>query len=579
VALSEKDLRILLKIDPRTDAMAKAIKGLGASIDKVYQDAIGGATKWSNQQVFTLRDAVKGFAAQREEMNKLKILMAPDVLAERVRLEAQETAILQEHNKLLSELRDKDPLAQENKRFAVQQEMTAELRRQRDVIKEVDALSDPKHLREKVALEHQLSVAQGRREIAQLGQVTPQQVQEQAQVQRQVMTARGRQERAETVAEFRQAPLHEKFGQVHKALQGGEGLVGKGISLAGTGALGEGAMAAAGPAGTIATIALTAAKVVGKIAVAPLQAVGAGLDFMSSGLHELQGSLGPVGLGFTVLGKSIDMVSKVIPVVGPMVSKAFMGILGPMKDITGSLVSMAAVASPGAFKIWTMALEDVQGVIGQTFTPVLQIMTEGVRLFGDVLATVLPSMDEMTAILDEVRPAFNSLKNEIKAFFGEFGSTIRGFISGGLRVLMNVLGQVMRFIGQLTRTLGNFMRGLGLAGPQESVEGRSVGAAARPAQIQGLEEYSQQLQRAAFMGPSNQGVSPQVDAVNWLQTINSSILELPMRIALAINEFVNPLSNRNINSIAQGGLYARELSPAGLSTAIVEGFRQLLGGE
>src|SRR5262249_36541024 len=130
-------------------------------------------------------------------------------------------------------------------------------------------------------------------------------------------------------------------------------------------------------------------------------AIGGGI---SAGLHPLPGPLRPMGL---------------LPL--PAV----------FKDITSSMVRMASVASPAAFRAWAVALEDVQGVIGRTFVPVLNLMREGVRLFGDVLAEVLPNQQEVGAALAEFRQAFRDMGREVRAVMATAGPDIRDVLIAG----------------------------------------------------------------------------------------------------------------------------------------------------
>jgi hypothetical protein len=499
MALSQQDLTLALKLDPHTDAMAKAIKELGSGIDEVYKDALKNVTTWDTSQAKAIRDQVKGLQQQRTELEKIRTLMEPDLLKEQLDIDLKREVLLLRRQKIVEEMQEKNPLAK--------------------------MLESHK--------EHQKHV--------------------------------------DTAKDFQKMSGMQKISHAQKALEGGEGIGGKVVNLMGSGALGSGAAAAAGPAGMAIAAAMAVKKALVTIGTAPAKAVGDGLEAVSSGLHELQGPLGPVGLGFSMLTKGAEVAGNALklvsPVIGKVLAKSAKIVLGPLKEITQSLVSMVQVASPGAFKLWTMALEDVQGVIGQSFTPVLEMMTEGVGLFGDVLATVLPNMDEMNEILNVIRPAFEDLKNELKSFFTEFGATIRQFISQGLMVLMKVLGAMMRVVGGMVRMVGDFMRLLGMSSPGGEMRS-SRGAAARPTQMQGLEEYSRQLQLSAFMGP---GGSPQDQQVSLLGQINVTLNNLPERIAYALATILS-------RSTAGRVLNAPTTTAVGIAEAIYGGWQRITGG-
>ncbi len=329
----------------------------------------------------------------------------------------------------------------------------------------------------------------------------------------------------------------------------GGGEVVKGTTDAATSAAG----AAGGPAAAAGVgMAVQAAKAIGKAAVAGLSApaklVGTVMTSLTSGLKELQGPLGPIGLGFNAVAKGGQLLSKSLGMVsavgGKALGKSFDAVIGPAKELTNTLVQMAAVASPGTFKIWTMALEDVQGVIGQTFTPILSTMTEGVRLFGDVVATILPDMSEMNAVLDEMRPDWEGLKNEIRSFAAEFGPSIREGLITVFRHLASAAGLAARGVGWLTQQLGVFLRNMGFsAAPGEQGMRSSQGAAARQASITGLEDYQRQLLTSAFSQPAGASDSPQVQTVNWLASIHGVLTT----IQRAVDNFIRDAQNAGNN--------------------------------
>lgn len=195
---------------------------------------------------------------------------------------------------------------------------------------------------------------------------------------------------------------------------------------------------------------------------APAKLANDALMTLGHTLSELGGSLGPIGAGFDLLtagANKIGDVVKSIPIVGqllgPMMDQITM-VPGIVKDIVATLTGFAAKASPAVFKQFQVAIEDVQGVIGQRFVPVLEVMTDFVRLFGDVLHTILPDIQTMRAMVAPIRMFFSALREELNLLFRMFGF-------GGLS--------------------------------------SSFGAAAQPAQIGGALDYQRHLQTAAYSQP------------------------------------------------------------------------------
>src|SRR5437868_2040049 len=288
------------------------------------------------------------------------------------------------------------------------------------------------------------------------------------------------------------------------------GQVGKGAGGAVGGIVGT---LVGGPAGAVVGGAIGGAVghglegAAGAGLAAPASLASAGLSTLSHSLQELQGPLGPIGIGFDVLGDSLAKVSdiiKSIPLVGSLLgplSDVLAGIPSIFKDITTTLVNFAAKASPGVFTTWQRALEDVQGVIGRTFVPVLEIMRDGVKLFGDVLANILPNLGEVRNALSEFRNAFGEFGDEMRSVLAEIGPTIREFIIDGLQQLAHWLAVAAKAAILMAQRLREYFGGTTGAGPGAAGARTAEGAAAAPAHFAGIEEYQKQLQTAAFQIP------------------------------------------------------------------------------
>lgn len=275
------------------------------------------------------------------------------------------------------------------------------------------------------------------------------------------------------------------LGNLTNAGKGG-GLGSLGSSLGGV--VGE---AVGGPAG--AAIGGAIGGKVGGILDPVVNSLMHPLDTLTAGLEGLQGPLGIIGVVLP------DFLTKLI----------------------GPLTQMAGLASPASLMLFNHALEDTQAVIGRSFVPVLDTMRDGVRLFGDVLASILPDTNEVNSVLVEAKAAFNEFRGSVKEAMGEFGPVVKT----GLLVVIKALGDAaawtMRQLQPLVRWIGDFFRPiretLGLSAQSQS----SVGAAARGANFSGFDEYSRKLQLAAFAGPS--GANPEVRATNEVRDAIQSI--------------------------------------------------------
>ena len=285
------------------------------------------------------------------------------------------------------------------------------------------------------------------------------------------------------------------------------------------------------------------------------------LATIAKGLRELQGPLGAVGAGFAALGSTLKTVANVvnaIPVIGGLLgplSDALAGIPSILKDITGTLVSFAAKADPGTFKQWQIALDDTQAVIGHAFVPVLDLMKDGVRLFADTLANLLPNQQEVYGALKSLRDVFAEVSSEVRGVLAEVGPSIRQSLIDGLRQLAHWAAVATKALWGLIRPL---MSAGGGASHASAADARSsFGAAWRPAHIGGFEDYQRQLQQAFFsLGsggerqkrPEEQAAESLAD----LQKIDAEALQLQQGIKDAFDATSAWLQNawKTVESVA-----------------------------
>ena len=100
--------------------------------------------------------------------------------------------------------------------------------------------------------------------------------------------------------------------------------------------------------------------------------------------------------------------------------------------IGGAAVASVGTANPAVMAMFNQSLEDVTGVIGHSLVPVMELMTEGARAFGDFLASVIP---DTTAVLDPLKEVIEALKTAIDPLI----PLIRDFLTGSLEVLAGMV--------------------------------------------------------------------------------------------------------------------------------------------
>jgi hypothetical protein len=302
------------------------------------------------------------------------------------------------------------------------------------------------------------------------------------------------------------------------AAAGAGGAAATGGAAAGAGALG-GLAAVAGPIGIAVAAAAQLGPMAKKLAEAPFKPITMGLNIISGGLRELAGGLGPVGLIFSAgsgLGAGIKSFGDGLGPLGAQLSAVggfISNVSGTLGEMTGVLVGMAGKANPAALERFTMAVEDVQGVIGQRFVPVLNLMTEGVRFFGDILQSLLPTQTEMNAILRPLSNAWDDLKLSLKDAMNDLGPILKEGLVLGLEVLTTTIGGAVKAISWLVDAMEQVAAFSGLANVLPKTpfkEGSSFGAAAQPIKFGGLEDLSKNLIQSAYQV----GVKPDQETAN-----------------------------------------------------------------
>ena len=279
--------------------------------------------------------------------------------------------------------------------------------------------------------------------------------------------------------------------------QGGGGMLGQVGGMVGE--------AFGGPVGAV--IGEYIAKAIPKYIAAPAQMVANAFGFVDKSLKSLQGTLGPIGLGFDLLSGGIKKFKDFLGPIGkelfgPMID-ALAAIPEAIKGILGTMTMFAAKMSPAQFKMMSMAVEDFQATIGQAFLPIMQMMTKVIRDLGDIFANLLPNTSEVMDAIGPLSDAIDDMMDSFKDLAAEVGPLIRDVLISALRVLGNIAAGTARMITLLVQglkfLLGPIMDLLGYT--EEGRAPRHRQLAARPAHIGGVEEYQRQLQIAAFTQP------------------------------------------------------------------------------
>lgn len=190
----------------------------------------------------------------------------------------------------------------------------------------------------------------------------------------------------------------------------------------------------------------------------------------------LSGGIGLKQLASSALGGAIGGAAGGI--LGTVAVEGFSKLVSAVADLPGKIAGFAGVASPAALYRWEYTVRDFEGVIGRRMIPILDALTDGLRGFANVLDAVLPSASKMQELTSELKGFFDVIT------LGVFGA------NGSKEVLKGVLQGL---------TGGIFGSG----------SGDSFGAAARPAQFSGVEEFEKGFEQSALSASSLQGSIPE----------------------------------------------------------------------
>lgn len=208
-----------------------------------------------------------------------------------------------------------------------------------------------------------------------------------------------------------------------------------------------------------------------------------GLNKLAPGLAKgLDGLLGDVG-------PKLATLAPVAAGVGVALTAAKLGfdlVKSAVDRFVATTVRLGSLASPGAGKRYEIAHQDVQAVIGQRLVPVLEIFTQGLRLAGDFLHTILPSAREVRQALAPLGDALRDVRSALAPIAYE--------LKGELRSALSVVAVSLREAALALKLFTLSIPRLSGAPRLES----SVGAAPRQASFGGVDDYAKRIYAGAY---------------------------------------------------------------------------------
>ena len=194
-------------------------------------------------------------------------------------------------------------------------------------------------------------------------------------------------------------------------------------------------------------------------------------------LAEGAGGGGGAG-GLAALAGPIGIAAGAAPVAGKEIYD-----LGMKAWQTG--FQFAAIANPAVTDRFNRSMLDMEAVIGHKMLPVVNVATDAVRAIGGSMIDMLPSAQDVSNVMDELKPAIAELRDAAH----DAAPTIKD-------VLIVTLKEAGKEIKAFATTVHYFVEAnkfLNQTPKNEKPKGDDTGMAAGPAHIGTIEDVSRSL--------------------------------------------------------------------------------------
>ncbi len=273
-----------------------------------------------------------------------------------------------------------------------------------------------------------------------------------------------------------------------------------------------------------------------------LSALNAPAEFLTKNLDLLQKPMQALGTSAAVAGdkitKILDVITHRLGATATTAASAVASITLPFKAMTSvlggagnAIGEFTKKANPAQFQKFELAMDDLMAVIGKALAPAMEFITGIVRMLADTFmiliepiqklldAILKPLMTVFEALFSAIAPILEIIGQLVETFASVLGPVLEAFaaiikvifavLEPFLRIIQallepfmdiikeigKVIGEVVKEIVKVIETVVRAMRSL-FGGDRKRPS--SVGAAARPATISGVEEYGKKAQQAAF---------------------------------------------------------------------------------
>lgn len=186
----------------------------------------------------------------------------------------------------------------------------------------------------------------------------------------------------------------------------------------------------------------------------------------------------------------------------------------------GFIGSAVGKANPEVMRQFEEAISDVTGVIGQTLTPVIQVLTPYIRMWGDLIASILPTQEMMAEVMEPIPELFEAIKAAINPII----PIVRDTLTFALKIAAYAIQKFAEAVSWVVTQLGG----------STSNWASSMGASASGASFHGAADLNRSSITGAF-GMGGVGGRPEertasavetiVNLMKGFETIGNGILE------------------------------------------------------
>ncbi len=167
---------------------------------------------------------------------------------------------------------------------------------------------------------------------------------------------------------------------------------------------------------------------------------------------------------------------------------------GPIGAALSGFLDKLGEANPALFEMLGDAFSDLAAVVGQVLVPVVKVVMPLIRLWGDFIASILPSQEQMNELAKAFAPALEAMREVMEVL----APIIQDVLVGALKILVKVISVVANAIKWFYESL---LRLVGVDLNNRKPLKSSVGAAGRGASFVGIEQLGKNMMQSAFGGP------------------------------------------------------------------------------